>query len=70
MKYEAITHNYLDAMRQIETGIANGDDKIEKLRCVYTDTDDMIHISTVFDMVDANRPINIIKKFTLYQVIE
>lgn len=70
MKWKIITRNYPDAIKIITDGIIQGNELIEKLRCSYITDDNMIHIATAFEMADLDLPINIIRYFTLYQVIE
>ena len=71
MKYKIITHNYPNAVKIIADGLMQGNDLVEKLRCSYmTNDENIIHIATAFEMADLDLPIDVIKHFTLYQVIE
>lgn len=71
MQYKIITHSYADAVKVIADGLVNGTELIAFLRCAYVTTEeDIIHIATAFEMADLDLPIDSIKLFTLYQVIE
>lgn len=71
MKYKILTHSYADGIKLIADGLINGTELIAFFRCAYVTTEeDVIHIVTAFEMADLDLPIDSIKLFTLYQVIE
>lgn len=71
MKYKILTHSYKDAMKLIADGLINGTEAIAYFRCAYVPIEeDIIHIATAFEMADLDLPVDSIKFFTLYQVIE
>lgn len=70
MKWKKISTNYNDVINFITKGLKTGDDYMEKLRCAYTTDDNIINIVNIFELVDLSLPIDKVKSFALYQVIE
>ena len=70
MKLQLLTQSYPDAIEKLSQMVIKGDEQIENMRCLYKiDDSNIIYFLTAFDFIDLDLPIDQVKIFHLYQVI-
>ena len=71
MTWKIITQSFDEIVNILSKGIMNGDLTVEQMRCVYKiDDSNIIYNLTACDFVDLDLKKELIKKITLYQLID